>query len=122
MSRHIILLVSFLFIFGCSQKRSCENLPSSFNSYKEAHEIIKNTKFNHIDEVNTSKSSWIKGAKFYSCDNNFGFFILKTGKQDYIYQNLPRDIWDDFKNAESFGRFYNKKIKNRYQLILITNN
>ena len=66
------------------------------------------------DKVNASKSSWIRGASFYSCDGNSGYFILITDKNEYLYSEMPYSIWLEFKNAESFGKFYNEKIKYKY--------
>jgi len=94
----------------------CNHLPTTFSSYSEAARHVENAHFAFKDEVNTSKSSWIRGAKYFSCDAQFGFFMLTTNKQDYLYQDLPIDIWEGFKNASSFGHYYNSTIKSRYLL------
>lgn len=96
--------------------QSCSELSDSFTSYKEATGVIKSTDFFFIDSCDTSKSSWIKEASFYSCDGDLGYFILKTSKQSYIHKNVPNYLWREFKKAESFGGFYSRKIKGKYQL------
>jgi hypothetical protein len=113
-----ILLIVFLSSCGGTD---CGKLPTSFNSFDEAVRQIENAHFNLKDDVNTSKSSWIRGAKYFSCDNQTGFFILETDKQDYLYQDLPLEIWTGFKNATSFGQYYNANIKHRYQFQLTKN-
>ena len=115
MNRFVIIILFLLFMLGCSQKEPCENIPKSFNTYSELENVILFTKFNYVDEFNASKSSWIRNAKFYSCDRKFGFLIIRTDKQNYIHEDLPINIWYKFKNAESFGYFYNKTIKYKYQ-------
>jgi len=111
----ILLLVVALSSCGGS---NCDKLPTYFNSYSEAEKQIQNSHFNLKEEVNTNKISWIRGAKYFSCDNKTGFFFLQTDREDYIYQNLPIEIWNGFKNASSFGSYYNANIKHRYQLQL----
>lgn len=64
------------------------------------------------------KNSWVRGASYHSCDKKFGYFIIKTDKRSYIYKDLPINIWNSFKKASSFGSYYDRNIKNRYQLYL----
>ncbi len=137
--KHLLIIVSFTLLISCntnpkanirtvnteenaiiknSNSNDCANLPKSFSSYNEAVRIIKETNFTFQDNVNTATSSWIRGANFYSCDNHLGYFLLYTDKQDYIYKDLPIDVWKGFKSSSSFGSFYSQNIKNRYQLYL----
>jgi len=109
-----ICIYSALFISSCRQKDDCNNLPTQFSSYDEAVSKIESSSFKIKDEANISKSSWIRGASFYSCNGNNGFFILQTNKNDYLYSNMPYSVWTEFKNAESFGKYYNENIKHHY--------
>lgn len=110
----IILILS---TFGCNAQ-NCDNLPVSFNSYAGATEIITNTSFILSDSIDTSKSSWIRSLKYFSCDNQVGFLMLKTDKKEYLFQNVPIHIWNDFKKADSYGEYYNDFIRGKYQLNL----
>jgi hypothetical protein len=116
MKNFIFFGLSFFF-YSCSAQ-PCTNLQESFSSYNEAVSKIEKTKFNLTDKVYTGKSSWIKNASFYSCNKQDGYFILVTFKKSYIFQDLPFTIWSGFKNAESFGSYYNNFIRGRYRLIL----
>ena len=93
-------------------------MPTTFRSYSEALTTIQNAKFNITNSVDTSKSSWIEDANYYSCDGVNGFLIIETSKRDYIFKNVPIQIWNNFKNASSFGSFYNRKIRDNYQLVI----
>ena len=113
------LILSLCFIiptllFSCSQNSSCDKLPTQFSTYDEAQSKIKSSYFKIKEDANTSNSSWIKSASFYSCDGTSGFFILQTDKKEYLYSDMPYGVWTEFKNAESLGTFYNKKIKHNY--------
>ncbi len=55
-----------------------------------------------------------KVCRFTVVMENNGYFILKTKGKDYLYSDMPYSVWKDFKNANSIGEFYNKKIKHNY--------
>lgn len=96
----------------------CADLPTSFVSYTEAMDQIRSTSFRIAEEQNTDKSSWVRGAEFYSCDGSTGFFILRTDVKDYIHIGVPVAVWQGFKQASSFGSYYTASIKRRYRLVL----
>ena len=106
-----ILLILFIFSF---KGTDCDKLPQKYSSYDEAIKTIKATHFKVEESVNTSKSSWIRDASYYTCDGVTGFFLLKTDNQYYLYSGVPYEIWLGFKNAESFGSYYNQNIKHNY--------
>lgn len=115
-----ILIINILCCLAITTygQTDCNKLQANFKSYNEAVSKINSTKFIFTESVNTSKSSWVRGASYFSCDKVFGYFIIKTDKHNYIYKDLPISVWNNFKNASSFGSFYDRNIKNRYQLYL----
>lgn len=113
------LLSCFIALSSIScNSQNCSELKNVFSSYQEANELIKKTEFTFFDECNTSKSSWILNAEYYSCDERTGYFLIKTKSKIYIHKDLPKKLWNEFKNTESFGKFYNAEIKGKYQLII----
>lgn len=98
--------------------QDCETLPKTYSSYSVALSSIKMASFNYTDSVNTSSSSWITDANYYSCDETKGFLIIETSKKNYIFKNVPIQVWHNFKDASSFGKFYNKYIRGKYQLAI----
>ena len=108
----------FLFIFStllysCSNQ-NCNKLPANFSSYEEALTQIESSSFKIEESVNTSKSSWIRSASYYSCDGKKGYLLIETDSKTYIHKNIPLSVWEGFKEADSFGRFYSLKIKGVY--------
>lgn len=93
-------------------------MQTQFRSYSDAVRTVENTNFKIEEKLNTSRSSWIRGASFYSCDGIVGYLIIGTDKQEYIHKNVPIEIWNGFKRAKSFGSYYNQYIKGRYRLNL----
>ncbi|PWT78856.1 MAG: hypothetical protein C5B59_00945 [Bacteroidetes bacterium] len=115
--RSLFFCCVLLLMQACSQK-DCSEIPTHFDSYEDAVSFVKNAHFAFKEEVNTSKSSWIRAASYYSCDGKTGFFIFSTDKQEYIHRDMPIEIWNEFKNAESFGKYYNANIKHKYHFEL----
>jgi hypothetical protein len=110
-----IIFIFFLFITSCS-KKDCSDIYFNFTSYKNAIEVVQNTSFQIEEQVNTD-SSWIDSIEYYSCDELTGYLIINTKKGgSYIHENVPIQVWNEFENAESYGRFYNQNIKGNYYL------
>lgn len=113
--KNYILFLLFV-LSSCGQ--NCKELPSSYKNYEEAKTIVLSTDFKFTDDCDVSESSFITSADYYSCDRLTGYFIVGMNNKKYIFQNMPYEIWEDFKNAESKGKFYNREIRGRYQLSL----
>lgn len=111
-------LTSLLIISNIAFSQSCNNIPSHFNSYEDAISFVKNATFQFSDKVNTSKSSWIRSAAYYSCDGKVGYFIYSTDSKEYIHSGVPIEIWREFKLADSFGSYYDHNIRKRYRFNL----
>jgi hypothetical protein len=110
-----IIFIFFLFITSCS-KKNCSEINPNFTSYNNAIEVVQNSSFAIEEKVNTD-SSWIDSIEYYSCDEASGYLIVNTKKgKSYIHENVPIQVWNGFKNADSFGRFYNQNIKGNYYL------
>lgn len=113
--KQLILIMSFVII---SCKGDCESLNKNFSTYKDAISSVKECGFKMEDKVNTD-SSWIDSIEYYSCDEVLGYLIINTKSgHSYIHKNVPIQLWNQFKNADSFGRFYNQRIKGSYYLRL----
>ena len=130
--KRLLFVLAVTFLFACESKKSstdnsvesmpvlnCDSLPKSFATFDEAVDKIRKTNFLVKEEANTASSSWIRGASFFSCNKQTGYFILITDKQDFFYGSLPYFIWTNFKNAKSLGTYYNLYIKDRYELSLV---
>ncbi len=59
----------------------------------------------------TSKSSWIRGAWY---DGANKYFLINLKGTMYHYCRFPVVKWKLFKTATSFGKFYSRQIKGKY--------
>jgi hypothetical protein len=103
--------------FSC-HSQNCVTLPNSYKSYNEAIARVESSSFKFSESANTSKSSWIRKAHYYSCDGETGYFIIQENDKTYIHANVPISIWKDFKNAVSFGSYYDHYIRHKFPLYL----
>lgn len=115
--RFLFLLCPLLFCLSCTAdaQQSCEQLEEKYVDADRMVRLLDQTSFSFSEEFDTSQSSWIKAASFYSCDGAKGYFVLRTSKKVYLYKDVPKDLWSRFKQADSLGSFYNRQIKGRYE-------
>jgi hypothetical protein len=114
--KNIIYILISSVLLSCNSK-NCAEIPSKFKTYEQAISEIKNSNFEFQEEA-TKSSSWIEEANYYSCDMKTGFLIIETSKQEYIHKDVPIKVWEEFNNSTSLGKYYNRNIKNRFQLYL----
>jgi len=123
----ILLLVLFLFL-GCSITGKSNFAPpvsESRSDEKSAPPAVRATKYvsvkyrdNPVDiaapyfeYLDTAGSSFIRGAWY---DQGNQYMVISLDGVYYHYCGLPLSVWNNFKKAESFGKFYNQNIKERY--------
>ena len=104
-------------MFSCNAQ-DCKDLSTNFKSYSEAINKVENTDFELEESIDTSSSSWVSSADYYSCDSKKGYLLIGTSSRTYIHKNVPVSVWNSFKKASSFGSFYNRSIKGKYNLSL----
>jgi hypothetical protein len=74
------------------------------------------SQFEYLD---TSKSSFVNGAWYDATDD---YLVLKLNDEYYQYCNLPDSTWLEFSKADSFGNYYNSRIKAIYDCVDENNN
>jgi hypothetical protein len=114
-----IYLCFCLTFFGCYHP-PCDNIPSRFNSNEDAISFVKKAIFKREDKITAigNKDAWIRSAHYYSCNESDGYIIIKTDKGEYLYGGVPDSIWENFKDADSYGSYFNYNIKGRYSFEL----
>ncbi|MFV5695164.1 KTSC domain-containing protein [Flavobacterium sp. LB3P122] len=115
MKKTIAFLI-FTTIASCGN--NCAEVPNNFRNYDQAKEIVLSSNYKTTDKADVSGSSWITSANYFSCDGSSGFFVIETGNRTYIHQDMPYEVWENFKNADSKGSFYSGNIKGNYKLKL----
>lgn len=117
--KKILLYILITIALSACKKYKCNTINSDFQTFEEAKNVINNTRFKYCDDIKTSKSSWIRSASYYSCDKKVGFLIISTDVKDYTHKNVPIEMWHEFKNADSYGKYYNRNLKGRSQFHIL---
>ncbi len=110
----LILLCTGMYLNA--EINSCLHTTSSWNSEKEAIYAIETSNFKITDMVPGDEFSWMENATFYSCNQDFGFMIVKSTKKTFVHQGVPSQVWEAFKSAQSKGGYYNFYIKNKFRI------
>ena len=113
-TQYSLIAAMLLLAAGCG--RNGAELPKTFKDHEVAIEQVEAASFEIEETIQTPESSWIQSATFRSSDDRMGFFLLTAKNKKYIYQDVPRELWEGFKKADSKGGYYNRHIKGRYQL------
>ena len=58
------------------------------------------------------KSSTILSIGYDS--DAYELHILFVGNHEYVYRDFPSDLWQQFREAESVGRFFAQNIKKKF--------
>lgn len=87
----------------------------SFTTYDEAVQYVRG----HYSgvSIDTRRSSWITSAEYYPA-GGLRYLILGMRGRPYIFAGVPPQVWAEFKEAPSLGRYYNQNIRGRYRLEL----
>ncbi len=98
------------------QKTNCDSLPPAFLNADQALEMIQAAKFRFTEDFQIRRNSGLRGANFYSCDNESGFLIVKVDDESIIFQDLPKKIWSQFIGSDNMEGYY-FKIKRKYSIL-----
>lgn len=112
----IIIALIFVGLYLNAQEDNCNQISGNWKSEKDAITGIENTAFKTSESTKPNEGSWMTSAHFYSCDDEFGYLIIKSDKKTFIHQDVPKAIWVALKDARSIGGYYNFYIKNNYKL------
>jgi len=99
-----------------AQIDDCSHTKTNWKSDKDAIETIENGVFAVVEKVIGDQESWLKSVQYYSCNDEFGFMIVKGEKKCFVHQNVPVSVWETLKIADSKGGYYNFYVKNKYKL------
>lgn len=112
MKKLLILLISLNLLLSCKQTPT--EIPATFSNYEHALNTVEKGSFAIDETTDTSESDWITSAHYVSNDGKKGILVLGMKEKEYIFADIPLQVWEDFKNAESKGKFYHTRIKGKY--------
>lgn len=96
---------------AASDRCSCHRIENQSKDPIEFIKKLENSDMEFISNVETNEVRGVLSARFFYCDRDKGFLIVKLHDEELIYKNVPLDTWFEFKYAESSDLFYRENIK-----------
>ena len=99
---------------------SCEAAPEPFASegIKTHTEATKWVKANYKAETVTPDSTMIHKLLYFPKGRFMMIYFNSKRSKGYLYHNVSSELWRDFNNSTSKGRFYNSRIKGNKNIYL----
>ena len=109
----LVLLTSLISISVFSAQALCDNQQTrpSFRSYEAA--VTYYLESGKLEWMHP-QSSAIHKAAYHKDDQVMIIYFTSNIYKGYIFDEVPKDLWEEFKNAPSKGRFYNTRIKGKF--------
>lgn len=117
-SKVFLLILSVTTFVSCARnEKTCKDTSINKDFLADPINYVESFTYELTDSVLTPNSSWVRGVRYFSCDGKTGYFILKGKKKYFVHSQVPIDTWLDFKNAPSFGKYYNRYLRFRYDTV-----
>ena len=107
-----LLVIVNISLLACPD--NCDVSSTSWKSEKEAIDALEKEAFLFSESFKNESESWLLSASYYCCDGQNGYLVIHSQKKDFIHSSVPLVVWQDLKNANSKGGFYNFYIKDKY--------
>ncbi|MCT4151336.1 KTSC domain-containing protein [Elizabethkingia anophelis] len=120
----VLLSFAFIILVSCSKTPSQNNSnkdPHTASTYNEALSIINANNYIIEEQIDTSNSDWITSVEYRADDPENGYLIIGMNGKEYTFDGVPIDIWEDMKEAEDIGEYYNENIRGFYTMSLNRN-
>lgn len=101
--KRILTTLLLVTAFSYSTAFACN---AAYVKYRDTHVCL-----DQFEYQDTSRNSFVKGA-WYDASNDYMVLSLKGTK--YHYCRMPDSVWNAFKGAFSYGRFYSANLKGKY--------
>ena len=112
----LLIIIFFAGLYLDASEDRCSLFQENWKSEKEAVKYIENTTFLSSESLTPNENSWVTSVRFYTCNEESGYLIIKSINKTFVHQEVPMDIWNALKKTRTTGGYYNFYIKNNYKL------
>ena len=112
----LLIAFGFLISINLSAKDNC-SCKESQKHISNQDQIINSLEKSDLEFKSTVETSFVRGvvgARYYYCDDDHGFLLIKLHDNEMLYKDVPLKTWFEFKFSESSNSFYKDKIKYNY--------
>lgn len=105
--KYLRFALLIVIITGCNADKQEKPV---FHSYDQAIEWYENQSLDTIYPDSTA----ISMASYHQRDSVLLIYYVSKPDKGYIFGNVPRNVWEEFKESSSKGSYYNERIKGHY--------
>lgn len=98
------------------QSTDCDKLDLSSGPFKDVIARIENSSFRFTQRFKISRSYGIMNARYYSCDGETGFLILRIDKEDVLFLNVPKSVWNSLITSPDINAYYAAEIRDIFDM------
>lgn len=112
----LLIAVGFLISIdlAASNQCSCQEVKKKTSNQTEFIHFLEKSELNFTATIETKAVRGVQSARYYYCDNDHGFLVVKLHDTELIYKEVPLQTWFEFKFADSSNSYYKEEIKYKY--------
>lgn len=88
------------------QSTNCDSLDITGLSQSGSIELIRASKFRFNQSFRLSRKQGLQLGGYFSCDNKEGFLIIKYDGKESLYQNVAKQVWEEFISSSDPEGYY----------------
>jgi len=119
--KKIVLLIVIGFLFSsditAGDKCSCMKFHKNAVSQTEIISTLENSDLDFTPAFETESVRGVLSARYYYCDEDHGFLLVKLHDKEVFYKDVPLQTWFEFKFSKSSESYFKNEIK--YNFITI---
>lgn len=101
---------------GTDVNSGSTDVPASGLSLALADSLLAHGNFLIDEAMDARRSSWIRGLRYIEDEQGDSMVQMKTDDKLYIYYQIPRLVWEEWRQSPSLGRYFHRVVKGRYQI------
>jgi len=99
------------------QNTNCDSLDIDALSFDEAVQLIERSTFRYQQQFKISRTYGIMNARYYSCNGEEGYLIMRVDKKDLLYFDVPKVKWETLISSADINGVYDSEIAGQYRAI-----
>ena len=97
------------------QKTTCDSLDIQNGEPLKILQKIKDATWRYTQSIHLNRPYGFRHADFYSCDVQSGFLVIEIDDKNYIYEDVPVTLWEEFSKTIDPDGFIDDKIKGKFE-------
>ena len=107
----LVTVFYFLFAFGLKAENNCSCEDFKNRKQNELINTLEKSELEFASTFETANVRGLQGASYYYCDNNHGFLLIRLHDEEFLYKEVPLNVWFELKFSDSVEFYYKDQIK-----------